>query len=110
MVTTRRNVLTGALLAIPFARLLRSPDHKTEVNNRIEVALKLRQKRALAQSGPMPVSLANGDEANIPNYVSCFAKGLPQNRFAEVDPSAYKCLLTAIGSGKHPNFEQIPKG
>jgi hypothetical protein len=35
---------------------------------------------------------------------------LPQNRFGEVEPAAYQSLLTAISSGKHSDFERIPKG
>jgi hypothetical protein len=52
----------------------------------------------------------NGDEATIPNWISCFTKGLPQNRYGEVQPAAYHALLKAIESRKHADFERIPRG
>jgi len=54
--------------------------------------------------------VANGDEESIPNHILCFAKGLPQNQFGEVEPTAYAKLLKAIRSGKHAEFEDIPRG
>ena len=111
MTTTRRDLLAGALLAFPFSRYLRSLDLEPKADGRIGSALQLRQHRALAQSnGPIPLSASNGDETTLPNWISCFTKGLPQNRFGEVDSSAYRSLLTAVSSGKHYDFEQVPKG
>lgn len=53
---------------------------------------------------------SNGDETAIPNFVGCFVKGLPQNQFGEVEPEAFQALLKAIESGRHGDFEHIPKG
>lgn len=111
MATTRRDLLTGALLAIPFSRYLSASNPEPKPTGRIESALQLRQQRALAQSiGPAVVSVPNDDEIRVPNWIACFAKGLPQNQFGEVDPHAYESLLTAVNSGEHQNFEHIPKG
>jgi hypothetical protein len=53
---------------------------------------------------------SNGEENSLPNRIACFAKGLPQNEFGEVRASAYEALLAAMKSGKHSDFEQIPRG
>ena len=54
--------------------------------------------------------VSNGDENNLPNRIACFAKGLPQNQFGEVESGAYDALLVAVKSGKHADFERIPRG
>jgi len=111
MATTRRNILAGALLAIPFSHYLSGLDPEPKSDERAESALQLRQRRAQAQSNvPADVSTPNTDEIKIPNWTACFTKGLPQNRFGEVEPSAYRSLLAAVGSGMHNDFEKIPKG
>jgi hypothetical protein len=53
---------------------------------------------------------ANTDESQIPNFAACFSKGLPHNQLNEVQPAAYQSLLAAIKSGKHADFERIPRG
>src|SRR5208337_2785003 len=111
MATTRRTILAGALLAVPFSRYLRGLNPELASDRRTQSALQLRQHRALVQSnGPTALSTSNGDETAIPDWVSCFTKGLPQNRFGEVDARAYKSLLVAVDSGRPGDFERIPKG
>jgi hypothetical protein len=111
MSTTRRNLLAGALLAIPFARRLRGSNPEPRSETRTYSALSLRQIAAIPQSGrPSVPSLPNSDETAIPNWIACFTKGLPQNQFGEVDPAAYRRLLLAVNSGSPDDFEQIPKG
>jgi len=71
----------------------------------------LRQRAAVIQSKrPTVLSTANGDETALPNWIGCFAKGLPQNQFGEVASSAYRALLAAVESGRPADFERIPKG
>ena len=112
----RRNILTGALLAGPLARYLGglgAGRAKAEplADSRAEAALRLRQRVALAQSKrPVAMSVANSDETNIPDWIACYTKGLPQNRYGEVVPAAYRALLRACQSGKYVDFERIPLG
>jgi hypothetical protein len=80
-------------------------------NFRAQAAFELRKQAALTQSKrPIAAMIANGDENSLPNRIACFVKGLPQNQFGEVDPAAYNALLAAIESGKHSDFERIPRG
>lgn len=107
----RRSLLTGALLAGPLGLCVRSLRAEPLADNRAKAALRLRQRAACTQSKrPVPVSIANTDETDIPNWVACYAKGLPQNRFGEVEPAAYRALLVATQSGKYADFERIPLG
>ena len=101
--STRRGLLAGITAAFSSA--------SSAVENRSLSALKLRQLSAATQNRRAPASMpANNDEIGVPNYAACFAKGLPQNQFAEVDPPAYRSLLAAIESGKYADFERIRKG
>jgi len=52
---------------------------------------------------------SNGDEDGLPGRIGCYAKGLPQNRYGEVEPRAYESLLAAVKSGKFEDFERIPR-
>jgi hypothetical protein len=71
----------------------------------------LRQRTAVIQSTRHTVSsTANSDETALPSWIACYAKGLPQNRYSEVDPAAYRSLLAAVQSGRPTDFERIPKG
>lgn len=113
---TRRGFLAGTLLAAPLARSLTSLTPTTAENAPIEgarsqAAFELRKQAALAQSRrPTAAMISNGDEKALPNRIACFAKGLQQNQFGEVDPAAYNALLAAIQSGKHSDFERLPRG
>jgi len=107
----RRSLLAGALLASPLARRLPSQRAELLADARSEAALRLRQRAALIQSKrPVATSVANGDETNIPDWIGCYSKGLPQNQFGEVEPAAYRTLLAAMRSGKYADFERIPLG
>lgn len=50
----------------------------------------------------------NGDEQRYSNFIGNFTKGLPHNQLGEVECSAYKQLLTALGSGLPEDFAAIP--
>ena len=108
---TRRSLFAGAFLASPLARCLASLAPESGAESRARSALELRQRAAVLQrKRPLVLSTANGDEAALPNWIACFTKGLPQNRFGEVAPAAYRSLLAAMGSGKRADFERIPLG
>jgi hypothetical protein len=52
----------------------------------------------------------NGDEARYPSKIGNYSKGLPHNRFGEVDQGAYNSYKNAINSGKPADFENIIMG
>ena len=107
----RRSLLAGALLALPLVRRLEGLNLEARKDSRSQSALDLRQRAAIIQSNYAgSVSVANGDETEIPSWIACFAKGLPQNQFGEVAPHAYRALLAAVQSGNPADFERIPKG
>jgi hypothetical protein len=110
---TRRNLFAGALVATPLARWLETFPRTAEVteNSRTQATFELRRLAAFVQSKrPIASMASNGDENNLPNRVACFAKGLPQNEFGEVESGAYDALRVAVKSGKHADFERIPRG
>jgi hypothetical protein len=52
----------------------------------------------------------NGDEANYPNKIGSYSKGLPHNSLGEVDRDAYNALIHALNTGQPTDFENIPMG
>ncbi len=52
----------------------------------------------------------NGDEELYPNKIGNYSKGLPHDRFGEVDLAAYESLCRALQSGKPSDFEAIQMG
>jgi len=108
---SRRRFFGGALAAAPLERSLRIFLPHESTNSRSDAAFELRERVAREQSRRPAASMtANGDETSLPDWIGCFTKGLPQNRFGEVEPGAYAALLSAIKSGKHADFERIPRG
>lgn len=98
-------------MAFPFAHQLKGLDLEPSKDSRSQSALDLRQHAAITQSKHSTLeSIPNSDETAFPNWIACFARGLPQNQFGEVDPHAYMALLSAVQSGEHTAFERIPKG
>ncbi len=96
---------------MPLARSLSAFTPEIGKNSRAQTAFELRKQAALTQSErPIAAMIANGDENSLPSRIACFVKGLPQNQFGEVDPAAYNALLAALKSGKHSDFERIPRG
>ncbi len=59
---------------------------------------------------PVPQQVTNGDEANFPNHIGNYSKGLIHNNIGEVAPNSYQSLLNAVGSGNPSAFEQIQLG
>jgi hypothetical protein len=113
---SRRKFFAGALAAVPLPRTLRSiatedvPTIALAGNARTQSALDVRKRTAANQSlRPLAPLNSNGDENSLPNRIACFSKGLPQNRYGEVEPAAYDALLSAMNSGKFSDFERIPR-
>jgi hypothetical protein len=77
---------------------------------RVAKATDIRTQAAKLQSARKTATPhLNGDEANLPDRIGCFVKGLPQNKFGEVQEPAYAALLNAMQTGKFADFEQIPR-
>lgn len=57
-----------------------------------------------------PVRETNGDEDLYPNRIGNYSKGFPHQANGEVMPAAYNSFLTAVRTGAHADFEQIPLG
>jgi len=113
---SRRKFFAGALAALPMPRVLRAlaPDDKpstpTALNARTQAALDVRKRTAMNQSlRPIAAMNSNGDENALPYRIACFTKGMPQNRYGEVDPAAFDAFLRAMNSGKFADFERIPR-
>jgi membrane-associated phospholipid phosphatase len=62
------------------------------------------------RSLPVPAHPDNGDEARYPNKIGSYSKGLPHNRWGEVDLGAYATLIHALESGDPDDFEKIQLG
>jgi hypothetical protein len=78
---------------------------------RARAALRIRTQNANRQARrPIPDHRNNGQEERFPNMVGQFHKGLPHNRFGEVDLGAYSALIGALNSGRYADFERIPLG
>lgn len=107
----RRRFFAGALAAAPLVKALGDSRAEEIYDPRSQAALDLRKHSALEQSKrPIAPMKANGDEDSLPNRIACFAKGLPQDRFGNVDSKGYDALLAAVKSRRHTDFEQIPRG
>jgi hypothetical protein len=100
---SRRDLFEGAFVATPPARSLESfPSTAVTKSSRTQATFELRKLTALVQCNrPITSMASNGDESNLPNRIACFARGLPQNQFLEVESTAYDALLAAIKSGKY---------
>lgn len=57
-----------------------------------------------------PPHPSNGDEQLYPKKIGSYSKGLPHNRFGEVDLAAYAAMTQALSSGLPADFENIPMG
>jgi hypothetical protein len=108
---TRRNFFAGAMASLPLSGIAAAASESTQARNpRLQAAFDLRNSAAIAQCArPLASMKSNGDEENLPARIGCFTKGLPQNRYGEVEPKAYDALLAAIKSGKFEEFERIPR-
>src|SRR3984893_9513447 len=56
----------------------------------------------------VPRQTTNGDEQKYRNFIGNYSKGLPHNTIGEVDPSAYRSLLSVVRQGTAVAFEQVP--
>jgi hypothetical protein len=116
-------VAGGALLASPLGLGLGRPaaalaqaggDDATILGpmsprQRARTALQIKHQNARFQfRKPIPDHRNNGEEERFPNMVGQFHKGLPHNRFGEVDLGAYRALIRALSTGKYSDFERIP--
>lgn len=81
------------------------------LNPRSQTAFLIRQEAALFECNqPATMSVANGDETALPNYIASFTKGLPHTQLGEVEPGTYETLLHAFSTGKQSDFESLDRG
>src|ERR1700676_1600614 len=91
----------------------RIPDQGDEGDDssRRERSFQIRLKAASAERKvPVPPQINNGDEALYPNFIGNYSQGLPHSSIGEVEPAAYRDLLTAVKSGNPEDFANIPLG
>lgn len=112
---TRRGLL-GAAAAALVAPGAWSPAQAAVIgpvlgHHRRAQALQIRIEAARNQHQvSLPDHPSNGDETRYASRIANYSKGLPHNAVGEVDPSAYQALITALTTGDHADFEQIPLG
>jgi len=58
---------------------------------------------------PWPEHINNGEEGDYP-YIANYSKGLPHNKFGEVEFDAYNAMLRALSTKASDDFERIPSG
>ena len=86
-------------------------DVSNATHERVADSYEMREAAARAESQvPVPKQTTNGDEQRYPNFIGNFSKGLPHGAIGEVDPTAYRSLLTAVRQGTAAAFEQVPLG
>jgi membrane-associated phospholipid phosphatase len=58
----------------------------------------------------LPDHTTNGDEALYPSKIGSYSKGLPHNRYGEVDSYAWSTFMAALNSGSPAAFENVVMG
>jgi hypothetical protein len=106
----RRRFLAQSFAAIPLPKIWPGLGPDTVRNSRVQQALVVRTQAAISQSKrPIAPVNSNGDEKSLPARIGCYTKGLPQNKFGEVQPAAYDAYLAALKSGNFADFENLPR-
>jgi hypothetical protein len=78
-------------------------------HERVTDSYEVREEAARAQRQvSVPKQTTNGDEQKYRNFIGNYSKGLPHNAIGEVDPSAYRSLLSVVRQGTAVAFEQVP--
>jgi hypothetical protein len=78
-------------------------------HERVRDSYQVREEAARAEKQvPAPEKATNGDEQKYRNFIGNYSKGLPHNAIGEVDPSAYRSLLSVVRQGTAAAFEQVP--
>jgi membrane-associated phospholipid phosphatase len=65
---------------------------------------------AVTKARALPEMATNGDEARYGSRLASFSKGLPHDRFGNVDGAAYEAMLRAIRSGRTADYDAIAMG
>lgn len=118
----RRDFLThfnkSALITLGFAgHIVMLPSGKVyaegnrERTGRLKKAYRLREKLAREQRKMrLQEQPVNGDEERYEALIANFSKGLPHNKYGEVELKAYRQLLHALETGRQTDFDMIPMG
>src|SRR6266404_1726522 len=79
--------------------------------DRVLDSYQIRVDAARAEASvPVPKQMTNGDEQNYQNFIGNFHKGLPHNALGEVNPAAYRLLVSAAREGTAAAFERVLLG
>ena len=106
------STMTLASAAAPLRSSMAAGQPQSRVGQiRAEESYLLRAQAAQDERGiPTPRQITNRDEETYSSFIGNFSKGLPHNAIGEVDPSAYRSLLSAARQGTAAAFEQVPLG
>jgi hypothetical protein len=78
-------------------------------HERVTDSYEIREEAArVERQVAVPRQTTNGDEQKYRNFIGNYSKGLPHNAIGEVDPSAYRSLLSVVRQGTAAAFEQVP--
>jgi hypothetical protein len=83
------------------------PDKGQRRLQALQVRIRAAQQQASQPVGPHP---DNRDELIYPGKIGNYSKGLPHNRYGEVDLNAYSSLKHALKTGRPADFESIILG
>jgi membrane-associated phospholipid phosphatase len=83
----------------------------TAATLRRDACFKFRVDSATYNKGlALPDHTTNGDEALYPSKIGSYTKGLPHNRYGEVDSYAWSTFMAALNSGSPAAFENVVMG
>jgi hypothetical protein len=103
-------LLTENVEARGVARISDHDDDEDDSSRRGR-SFQIRVEAATAERKvPTPRQINNGDEARYHNFIGNYSQGLPHDSIGEVDPAAYRALLTAVKTGDPDEFAEIPLG
>jgi hypothetical protein len=104
-------LLTENVKARGVARISDQDDDEEDDSSRRGRSFRIRLKAATNERKvPTPRQINNGDEARYPNFIGNYSQGLLHDSIGEVDPAAYRALLTAVKAGDPDEFAEIPLG
>ena len=101
------------------AKHLPSPDHPNPTppfgvqtpSDRARTSRQIRHQAAdFEHAKTIPIQTPNDDEKTLPLKTGSYSKGLPHNKWGEVDLDAYGALLGAVTTGQPSDFQNIPLG
>jgi len=109
---SRRGLLLGSAVALPFTGLAYGADLTGPLTprQRRRLVFERRQQAAQAELNGTPAPQAtNGDEDRYPDLRASFTKTLPHDELGEVEPAAYHRWLAILADGDSAGFDHVPR-